>query len=131
MAKIKRVYHHCDLLEEAPMWGNAPPSESDRLISEAKTLLSDCDMFLIACRKVFIAWPYSSEHNLSAVRTNRKAWLGWAACYVAIGSTEYTTRNGWRLLSKQQQDEANNTAQKAIEEWEIEYAKDRARDKRT
>ena len=131
MAKIKRVYHHCDLLEEAPMWGNAQPSESDRLIDEAIMLLSNCDRFSLACREVFIAWPYSSEHNLSAVRTNRKAWLGWAACYVAIGSTEYTTRNGWRLLSKQQQEDANATAASAIKEWEMEYAKDRSWDKRS
>ena len=131
MAKIKRVYHHCDLLEEAPMWGNAPPSETDRLIDEARILLSNCDRFSLACREVFIAWPYSSEHNLSAVRTNRKAWLGWAACYVAIGSTEYTTRNGWRLLSKQQQEDANATAASAIKEWEMEYAKDRSWNKRS
>jgi len=116
----KRIYHHCDLLEEAPMWGNAKPSDVDLLIEKSFDLLSEADAFEEACRQVLKAWPYSTEHNLSARCMNRKAWIGWAACCVQHGSTEYTTRNAWRLLSNEQQEAANNAAQKVIKEWECQ-----------
>ena len=115
---MARVYHHCDLLEEAPMWGNAKPSEQEVLIEKSFDLLTSENGFIEACRAVLDKWPYSSEHNLSAKCLNRKAWMGWAACCVNHGSTEYTTRNAWRYLSDEQKDKANAIAQTVIEEWE-------------
>lgn len=118
MKKIKRVYHHAELLEEAPMWGNCKPSDTENLINESFKLLSNNELFINACRDVIIKWPYSSEHNLSARVQNRKAWIGQAACYVSHQSTEYTTRQAWRMLSDEQQYIANQSAQLVIEEWE-------------
>lgn len=115
---VKRVYFHCEKLEEAPMWGNAPPSESDLLIEKSYDLLRESDAFEIACNQVFEEWPNSSEQNLSARCMNRCAWIGWAACCVAHSSTEYTTRNAWRLLTKEEQEQANAVANKVIKEYE-------------
>jgi hypothetical protein len=118
MKKIKRIYHHAELLEEAPMWGNCKPSETEILITKSFNLLSNIELFINACHDVIVKWPYSSEHNLSARVQNRKAWMGQAACYVSHQSTEYTTRQAWRMLSDEQQNEANMAAQIVIEEWE-------------
>ena len=118
MKKIKRIYHHVDLLEEAAMWGNCSPSEQNMLIEKSFNLLSNKDLFLLACRDVIVKWPYSSEHNLSARCQNRKAWIGWAACFVSHESTEYTTRQAWRMLTSEQQESANSIAKIVIEEWE-------------
>lgn len=118
MKKIKRIYHHCDLLEEASMWGTCKPSEREELIQKSYDLFVEPDRFMDACRKVLVEWPFSSEHNLSAKVQNRKAWMGWAACCVNHGSTEYATRNGWRYLTDSQKDIANYVAQCVIEEWE-------------
>lgn len=114
----KRIYHHCDLLEEAPMWGNAPPSQVDELIDRSADLLREPDSFRSACRAVLMVWPYSTEHNLSARCMNRKAWMGWAACCVNHNSTEYTTRNAWRMLDEEEQERANEIAGEVIKEWE-------------
>ena len=115
---MARIYHHCDMLEEAPMWGNCKPSETEQLIEKSYDLLRDEASFLSACRKVLKAWPYSSEHNLSAKCLNRRAWMGWAACCVSHQSTEYTTRNAWRFLTDEEQEKANVIAQTVITEWE-------------
>lgn len=118
MKKLKRIYHHCEKLEESPMWGNCKSTEKDELIQKSFNLLSNPGAFKAACRMVLIKWPFSSEHNLSARVLNRKAWMGWAACCVAHGSTEYTTRNAWRFLSDEQQKIANEIANQVIMEWE-------------
>ena len=118
MKKIKRIYHHCDKLEEAMMWGTCKPSEKEMLIENSYDLLTSPEDFLNACRDVLIQWPYSSEHNLSERAQNRQAWIGWAACCVNHDSTEYTTRNAWRHLTEQQKETANYIAQQIIEEWE-------------
>lgn len=115
---VKRVYHHCKLLEEAPMWGTCKPTETDELIQKSFDLLSNPKAFLASCRMVLVEWPYSSEHNLSARVLNRKAWMGWAACYVSHKSTEYTTRSAWRYLTDEQKKLANDIAGQVIEEWE-------------
>ena len=118
MKKIKRQYVHCNVLEEAPMWGNAKPRDRDLLIDKAFDLLNEPDAFEIACKQVTADWPNSSLQNLSSRGSNRKAWLGWAACYVACNSTEYTTRQAWRMLSEEQKDAANLTVHNVIERWE-------------
>lgn len=116
---MKRIYHHVDLLEEAPMWGNCKPTEQDVLISLSYKLLIDRTKFENACNNVIIEWPFSTEHNLSAKVQNRKAWMGQAACCVSHGSTEYTTRQAWRMLTPDQQNIANGVAEKVIKDWEL------------
>lgn len=118
MAKIKRIYHHCSKLEEAPMWGNCKPSERDELIQKSYELLSNPAAFKSACLMVLSEWPFSVEHNLSARVQNRVAWMGWAACCVSHNSTEYTTRNAWRFLTEEQKQVANEMASQVIKEWE-------------
>lgn len=76
------------------------------------------DAFKIACDAVTTEWPNSSMQNLSARCLNRVAWLGQAASYIANGSTEYTTRLGWRMLDEDERLAANDVASKTIEEWE-------------
>lgn len=115
---MKRIYHHVDLLEEAPMWGNCKPAEQELLISQSYKLLVHQDDFKKACENVILNWPFSTEHNLSARVQNRKAWMGQAACCVNHGSTEYTTRQAWRMLTSEQQDVANNIAMEVIKGWE-------------
>lgn len=116
--KIKRVYIHCDKLEEAGMWGNLPPSDHDLYSERACNLFSEPDAFEIACRRVLKEWPNSSIQNLSARSLNRQAWIGQAACYIETGSVEYTTRIGWRMLDFSERDIANEVADKVIREWE-------------
>lgn len=117
--KIKRKYVHCDLLEEAPMWGNIKPKDHNIYAEKSADLMRESDSFYSACNTAIEVWPYSSLHNLSARCMNREAWLGHAANYVNHNSVEYTTRLGWRMLDDLEQAEANRVARLVIEEWEL------------
>ena len=116
--KIKRTYVHCELLEEAPMWGNIKPKDHAFYAEKSADLMRESDSFLNACRNVFSEWPNSCLQNLSARCMNREAWLGHAANYLSHYSVEYTTRIGWRMLDSDEQEEANRIARIAIKEWE-------------
>ena len=118
MKKVKRTYFHCNDLEESPMWGNIKPKEHDLYAEKSADLMRESDSFKIACDAVLSEWPNSSMQNLSARCLNRIAWLGQAASYLANGSTEYTTRLGWRMLDDDERLLANKVASETIEEWE-------------
>ena len=118
MKRVKRQYIHCELLEEAPMWGNIQPKEHYIYAEKSANLMRELDCFKDACRSVLTEWPNSSMQNLSARCLNRLAWIGHAANYLNSGSVEYTTRLGWRMLDNDEQNQANKIASEVIEEWE-------------
>ena len=113
---MKRIYHHCDVLEEAPMWDGS--ANCDELSEYAANLMREPDVFEEAMREALKEWGFSCEHNLSAKCINRRAWLGHAGCYIAVKSPEHCTRKGWRMLTIEEQAKANKTADKIIKEWE-------------
>ena len=115
---MKRVYHHCDNLEEGPMWQSVNGKDADDYAEKAAELMKEPDTFKYAMTTATKDWPFSTEHNLTAKCINRLAWLGHAGCFLATGSPELCTRNGWWKLDSDQQDEANRVAAEVIEEWE-------------
>jgi len=115
---MKRVYHHCDDLEEGPMWKNISGKEADDYAEKAAELMKEPDVFKYSMQQAVEHWPVSCEHNLSAKSKNRLAWLGHAGCYLTTGSPEICTRNGWWKLDQEQQDEANRVAAEVVKEWE-------------
>jgi hypothetical protein len=69
-------------------------------------------------QRVIREWPKACEHNLTAVAMNRQAWIGHAATAMALdGCPETITRQAWGRLTQEQQDAANEQAQKAIDQW--------------
>lgn len=118
MKKIKRTYIHCDMLEEAPMWGSSNATRQDEMVDSCVNLFREYDMFEQACRNVLKEWPNSSLHNLSARVLNRIAWMGQAAQCVNHGAVEYETRTAWRLLDNEEREKCNRIAFNVIEEWE-------------
>ena len=97
-----------------------PPSASDvaELCKKAAALLSDCCAFARACREVFDKWPVASSVNLTNIGTNRRAWLGQAACSLVHNVPEIATRAAWKDLSDEQRCQANQVADEAIREYE-------------
>lgn len=73
-----------------------------------------------AMLRVINEWPIASKHNLTNAGSNRKSWLGQAACCISHGATEFETRLAWRLLPKHIQQCANIAAQQVIELWETQ-----------
>ena len=62
-------------------------------------------------------WVFSCEENLTNTHLNQIAYMGQAACLLNHRAPEHTTRKAWHLLSKSQQQKANNAAKIAINYW--------------
>lgn len=114
----KRVFHHCDDLEESPMWGTSSGEDAERQIEQSADIMRDEGRFRAAMERALAEWPYSSEHNLTARNSNRRAWLGHAGCFIAVGSREACTRRGWHELTEEEKTAADRVAQEVIDAWE-------------
>lgn len=124
MAKLRRVYHHYTLWEDAAhgMWRrNTSGEERADYRRKAASLMTNAEAFYEAMAQVTREWKYACEANFTAWSVNRQAWIGHAGCCLATGSPEDVTREAWHLLSKEQQDAANRAADRAIAEWETRY----------
>jgi hypothetical protein len=107
------------------MWQTVNGEEAQEYAKKSADLMRNADGFRSAMAKAIEQWPYSCEHNLSAMSCNRRAWLGHAGCYLNHGSPENATRLGWHMLNVEQQMIADAMADEVIEEWEEKYAEDR------
>lgn len=123
MPRFNRVYYHYELLEEYKygMWRIERGIDRKAYIEEAAMLMRDPERFEAAMMRAVNEWPVSCEHSLTAEDTNRIAWLGHAGCCIEVGSPEEATRAGWHTLDRQEQDEANAAAARALSQWESLY----------
>jgi hypothetical protein len=81
-----------------------------------RDFLSDLPRFEAALEAVTTQWKYSCEHYLTNVAMNRIAWLGQASmCYATGVPSEF--RGGFSLLTKKQQQAANELALKYLNKW--------------
>jgi hypothetical protein len=118
---MTRVYHPYHLWEEHKfgLWKNRNSDSS--MLEKAINFTGNAEIYGSFMMRVIIEWPISCEQNLLMANINRQAWIGHAACCLAIGSPEATTRKAWWYLSKDQQNAANVKADNAINEWEKLY----------
>ena len=91
---------------------------SDIGVAEAVALLADTNRLADAMDRVVTAWRHATEHNLTDRVSNRRAWLGQAACAIECGVTEASTRAAWGVLTQQHRDEANAVADRVISRWD-------------
>lgn len=117
---IERVYHPYWEWEEIDhnMWGSV--SDRKLYLKRAIEFTGDHRKYGRFMMRVVNEWPKSCNHNLSNTTQNRKAWVGHAACALAIGCPEDIVREAWGYLTQEQQDLANNEADIAIKHWESE-----------
>jgi hypothetical protein len=117
---MKQKYHKYNDWEDykSGMWRKVPFNEESKYLDEAIRFTGSAQEYGSFMLRVAKEWPISCEHNLTDVSQNRKAWIGHAACCLAINCPEYLTRKAWGFLTKRQQDEANAQADIAIEWYE-------------
>lgn len=118
--KIKRIFHHHSKWEEADagMWRRPTGSEREWHIQRCHEFMEDTARFRDAMLKAISDWPISCEVNLSNPHNNRQAWLGHAACCIAIECPEEPTRAAWWKLTQKQRDDADDAAAEVIDIWE-------------
>jgi hypothetical protein len=123
--KFDRVYHPYHLWEEvaAGMW-SASVNKKEQL-ERAASFTGDHKAYGENMLRVVSEWPISCENALTDESLNQRAWVGHAACALAIGCPEDITREAWGLLSDEQRILANREADRAIRVWRNNYAKSR------
>jgi hypothetical protein len=97
--------------------------EECELANKAKSLLSNNTEFYNIALKVISEWTFAAEQNLTNKNRNRQAWIGQASCCYKYKIPERITKYGWRLLSLDEQKNANKIADKIIIQWEQQHAK--------
>lgn len=121
--KIKRVYHHYTKCEEfqSCMWKTGVVIDRDAMAKDAVNFMVNTKDFEAAMVEVIGTWPNSCELNFTNPSINHVAWLGQAACAIAIQCPEEITKSAWGNLDKLSQDEANIAAMNLVAKWKEEY----------
>lgn len=100
------------------MYSDNLKSHSNTEINLAVALLSDPVEFERIALELTQAWPICTRQNLTNTSCNRKAWIGQAAVNYKHDIQESTTRLAWKMLTADQRNNANNVANKIIEDYE-------------
>lgn len=116
---MKRIYHHYLEWEEvaAGMWEKIPAEDERDMLPKAIDFTGNAELYGSYMMRVIKEWPKSCEQSFSNPSMNHLAWVGHAACAMAIKCPEYITRKAWGKLSQRQQDEANEKALFAVRSW--------------
>jgi len=115
----QRIFHKYDKWEcfKAGFYATKREEMTREECEEAyRDFLADISAFSAALEHIIVEWKFSCEHYLTNVSMNRIAWLGQAAMCYSTGIPS-TFRGGFNLLSKEQQDEANQVALAYLNKW--------------
>jgi hypothetical protein len=117
---MKQIYHPYTKWEDYHdgMWRKVSKKEEERFLQIAIEFTGNHEIYGHWMIEVAKNWTFACEHNLTDIDQNRKAWIGHAAASMGKKIPEYITRMAWGFLTKEQQDSANDMADKAIEFWE-------------
>jgi hypothetical protein len=117
---MNRVYHHHEKWEDY-LNGQYALTYAKPQIGELQSaaLLADGSACYAAMSVVTREWPNATEHNLTNLEQNRRAWLGQAACCFELGVPAFVTKAAWWTLPVTIQDRANAIADSVIREWEV------------
>jgi len=118
--KIKRIFHRYEKWEDFQngMYDYISDTNDDLLIKKAEDLLRNVGDFERIMKLILIHWPVSSQVNLTNVSCNRRSWLGQASCSYLHKVPEILTRIAWGNLSSEEQNRANEAAEKIIIQFE-------------
>lgn len=119
--KLKRIWLPIDCWEEIRfnMWGDV--SNRRLFLQRAVIFTGNHRLYGRYMQRVTLEWPNSCINALTDYNLNRKAWIGHAACALALLCPEDITRQAWGLLTDEQRILANRQASRAIQSWEMRY----------
>lgn len=115
----ERVWVPIDLWEEIPanMWGKV--GDHAEMLQRAIEFTGDATLYGSFMQRVVVEWPNSCTNALTDANLNQRAWVGHAACALALGCPEYITRKAWGYLTHEQRVLANIEATRAIQCWKM------------
>jgi predicted phosphoadenosine phosphosulfate sulfurtransferase len=120
---FERVFKHFEEWEEtaAGLWRRPIGIEREHLIARCARFMANTEAFCEAMLRAIEEWPNSCEVSFTNPSLNQQAWLGHAACCIAIGCPEEPTRAAWWTLTQKQRDLADEAAAKVIQIWTVRY----------
>lgn len=115
----KRVWKPFDTWEEVKhnMWGEV--RDRRLFLQRAIIFTGNYRLYGKYMQRVTIEWPNSCLNALTDQNLNRRAWIGHAACALALRCPEDITRQAWGHLTDEQRILANRQADRAIQSWEL------------
>ncbi|AID58925.1 hypothetical protein PBI_GAIA_106 [Mycobacterium phage Gaia] len=119
--KLKQVWHPVHQWEEVAhnMWGKV--DDRAAYLEKAIQFTGNHELYGFFMRRVCKEWPISTENAFTDPHLNHKAWVGHAACALAMGCPEDIVRKAWSYLSDEQKLLANSEASAAISDWRRAY----------
>lgn len=117
MKKIYEPYWKWEDFQNG-MYDLPRPDREDALLAKAAELLRDRWMFKGAVTRLIREWPVAAAVNLTNRESNRRAWIGQAACCLLCNVPEVVTRKAWKSLTDEERRVANRIAEKAIRFYE-------------
>jgi len=117
---MTRKYHPYTVWEDFRSGMYVPSVNPDEDAAQSKELLSNPEALREAMADVVAAWPTAAQQFLTNTNSNRRSWLGQAACCHRLGVPAIATRAAWWLLTEDQRDMANATADDVIHRWDEE-----------
>ncbi len=119
--KLKRIWLPIDTWEEIGfnMWGEV--ANRRLFLQRAVIFTGNHRLYGRYMQRVTVVWPNSCINALNDYNLKRKAWIGHAACALALRCPEDITRQAWGLLTNEQRILANRQADRAIQSWEMRY----------
>ena len=121
---MKKIWHPFWLWEDIPMGRKVEAKDEDLFLQKAIEFTGNHELYGSWMMRVIEEWPISCEQNLTDDSLNKQAWIGHAACQMAIECPEYITRKAWGMLNQEQRDLANLQADRAIHEWKQRHSKE-------
>jgi len=121
--RFNRIYHPYWEWEELEfnMWGTV--ENRNKFLKKAVKFTGNHKIYGRYMMRVANEWTKSCENSLTDYSINRKAWIGHAACAMALGCPEDITRQAWAELTDEQRILANREAEAAIQHWEKLHSK--------
>ena len=115
---MNRIYHPWWKWEcyKSGFYNTTVDIDHDLAKEKYRDFLRNSQSFDVAIQEVFKQWPNSCEHFLTNPSINRIAWLGQASMCI-MHKIPSMFRGGFKLLSPEEQDTANEVARKALEQW--------------
>ena len=89
--------------------------------------INECKMILTSSElkeymsKVPEYFPKATLMNFTNKMFNPVSWLGQATCNMLINAKAQETCRAWMMMTKEEQDQANNIAKDVIKEWRANY----------
>jgi len=121
MTKLTRDWRPIESWEETRfnMWGSVQDKEA--ALYRAILFTGNYRLYGLYMQRIISEWPNSCANALTDYNLNRRAWIGHAACALALSCPEDVTREAWRHLTNEQRILANRQADRAIQSWEVRY----------